>query len=269
LPKPEDTGSELRTLYASQGGVGEIFSAKVGDYVASRPDYPAALFDTLRGECRLAPGSLVADVGAGTGLLSRGLLVRGWRVVAVEPNAPMRDAAARLLGSYEGFQCVDGSAESMPVADSSVDLIAAAQAFHWFDVARAKAECLRVLRPDGQVALIWNDRVPQDPLHLALDEIFEEYGGAKRGALVAHEEHRDVSGFFGAATPKEFSWPHQHMLGETGLTALVFSRSYMPERDSPAGRHAVERVRNIFRRFAVGESLAVRYTTIAFLGRPQ
>ncbi len=74
---PLDTGSQLRSLYESEGGVKEIFSSKVADYVASRPDYPPALFDFLRAECNLRQGATVTDVGAGTGLLTHGLLSHG------------------------------------------------------------------------------------------------------------------------------------------------------------------------------------------------
>jgi ribosomal protein S18 acetylase RimI-like enzyme/SAM-dependent methyltransferase len=264
----DDTGAHLRSLYAAQGGVGEIFSAKVADYVASRPDYPDALFETLRRACGLTDGSAVVDVGAGTGLLTRGLLDAGYGVTAVEPNAAMLAAADRLLGHHPRYRSIAGTAEAMELAPASAALITAAQAFHWFDIERARAEFLRVLNPTGQVALIWNDRRHGDPLHTALDELFAEFGGAKRGALLAHEERHDVPRFFGSGPSAEYSWPHPHLLNEDGLLSLVFSRSYMPERDSAAGRLAAARVREIFQRFAGDGRLPVHYTTVAIIGRP-
>lgn len=264
----DDTGARLRSLYAAQGGVGEIFSAKVADYVASRPDYPAVLFETLRRTCGLTDGSVVVDVGAGTGLLTRGLLDAGYAVTAVEPNAAMRAAADRQLGQHPRYRSIAGTAEALELAPASAALITAAQAFHWFDIERARSEFLRVLGPTGQVALIWNDRRHGDALHAALDELFAEFGGAKRGALLAHEERHDVPRFFGAGPSAEYSWPHPHLLNEDGLLSLVFSRSYMPERDSAAGRLAAARVREVFRRFAEDGRLAVHYTTVAIIGRP-
>ncbi len=259
----------LRALCAEDGGVRSVFSDKVADYVASRPDYPAALFDTLQSHCVLQPAARVADVGAGTGLLSRGLLQRGWRVVGVEPNAPMRAAAEHFLAGHAGYQSADGSAESMPLKDSSVDLVTAAQSFHWFDVDAARSECLRVLNDRGQVALIWNDRRGDDPLHTKLDAIFAEFGGAKRVAIVDQGGRSDVPRFFGDATSQEWTWPHEHRLGAAGLASLVFSRSYMPARDSAAGRAAMQRVAMLFKELAVGGSVAVRYTTLAIVGRPR
>lgn len=264
----EDTGSRLRLLYEPQGGVGEVFGSKVADYAASRPDYPAQLFETLASTCGLRRESLIADVGAGTGLLTRGFLSRGYRVVAVEPNAQMRRACDDLLGSMAGYRSAEGRAERIRLESGSVDLVTAAQAFHWFDIERAREEFLRVLRADGQVALIWNDRLATDPLHAALDELFSEFGGEKRSALVAHEDRRDVPLFFRDAHPTTFKWPNEQLLTEDALLSLVLSRSYMPDRESPSGEEVRTRVRRIFDAEADQGSVRVRYTTVAIVGRP-
>jgi SAM-dependent methyltransferase len=264
----QDTGAALRSLYAPDGGVRTIFSARVADYIASRPDYPDALFDALGDRCTLRPEAMVADVGAGTGLLTRGLLARGYRAVAVEPNPAMRAACDRICGAVDGYRSVEGCAESIPLPSSSIDLVTAAQAFHWFEVEAARAECLRVLAPHGKVALIWNDRVSADPLHMALDEVFVEFGGEKRTALLAHEDRTDVPRFFGATRAEELSWPHVHRLDVEALLCLAFSRSYMPERQSPAGQEVAHRLRRIHDRFRDSGRVTVRYRTVAILGRP-
>lgn len=264
-----DTGARLRSLYEPQGGVGEIFSNKVTDYAASRPGYPAALFDALRSVCKLHPNAAVADIGAGTGLLTQGLLKQGYRVTAIEPSDSMRAAADQSLAHCPGYSSARGSAEHLSLPCASMDLITAAQAFHWFDIEAARSEFLRVLKPDGKVALIWNDRLLNDPLHIALDGIFAQYGGAKRGAMLAHDERSEVPSFFGASTPLECTWPHEHHLSEAALLSLVFSRSYMPERNSPAGQQAAAQVSELFQHLATSGSIAVRYTTVAIIGRPQ
>lgn len=265
-----DTGAQLRSLYAPQGGTGQIFSAKVRDYVASRPDYPAALFDALRAHCHLQPGAVVADVGAGTGLLTQGLLAEGYTVTAIEPSDAMRAAADLALAQrFVGYSSASGTAENLPLTNASVDLITAAQAFHWFDIQAARTEFLRVLKPHGQVALIWNDRVAGDPLHTALDAVFSQYGGAKRDAMLAHDERSEVPAFFGASAPLEMTWPHEHQLNVEGLLSLVFSRSYMPARDSTAGQQAGQQVHELFQSLAVDGGIAVRYNTVAIIGRPR
>ena len=259
----------LRDRYEPTGGVGQIFGPKVADYMASRPDYPRAMIELLRTECGLSAETTVADVGAGTGLLTRSLLQTGASVIAVEPNAAMRGACDHDLQSQPSYRSVEGSAEAMPLQDGSADLITAAQAFHWFDFERARAECLRVLRAAGQVALIWNDRLLGDPLHVALDDVFAEYGGEKRAALLAHEDRGNVPQFFGAGRLQTFEWPHEHVLSQDGLLGLVFSRSYMPTRESPPGQRVAAGVRAIFDALATDERIVVRYTTVLMLGRPQ
>jgi SAM-dependent methyltransferase len=178
-----EAGKRLRSLYSSDGGVTAAFASKVDDYVAARPPYPRQLFAFFSDVVGVKKGARVVDVGAGTGLFTAGLLDQGYDVLAVEPDDGMRRAADDLLRGFAHYSSAPGSAEAIPVAAGSVDFIVAAQAFHWFDLERARTEFLRVLRPGACVALVWNDRVLADPLHQALDEIFAEFGGQKRKAL--------------------------------------------------------------------------------------
>lgn len=244
-----------------------VFGAKVADYVASRPDYPPALFEALRARGWLAATHLVADLGAGTGLLTRDLLPHVRQVIAVEPNAAMRAASDALLRQDPRYLSVDGRAEATGLPDGVIDLITAAQAFHWFDIDAARRECLRILKPSGQVALIWNDRLLSDPLHQALGPVFETYGGEKRDALLAHEDRSRVAEFF-RGQYETLQFDHAHQLDREGLVSLVFSRSYMPAQNSPQGQAARATVAAIFDRHAVEDRVAVRYTTVAMIGRP-
>ena len=261
--------SRLRAIYAADGGGKAAFSSKVADYVASRPDYAPSLLTTLREQCGLTNGACIADVGAGTGILSRSLLESGCQVIAVEPNAAMRAAAETALAGRPGYRSVAGSAEAMPLAAGAVDLITAAQAFHWFDPEPARRECLRVLKPHGQVALIWNDRTADDPLQTVLDDLAARFGGAKRSAMVAQGERANLDVFFSGARWEEFAWPHEQHLTEAGMQSLVFSRSYIPARDSAEGRAIVDEVSRVFHQFAADDRISIRYETVLVLGRPE
>lgn len=261
-----DGGARLRALYAASGGLHAVFGDKVADYQASRPDYPPALFEQLAQG--LGAAAAIGDLGAGTGLLTEGLLARGWRVWAIEPNEGMRAACDRRLGGRPGYRSAAGSAEAVPLPDASLDLLTAAQAFHWFQIEAARAEALRVLKPGGQVALIWNDRA-DTPLHRALNEIFARHGGARRYALLAAEDRGQLDRFFLSAPPQQWQWPHAHRLDVRGLLSLVFSRSYMPRPDSPAGQAAASELLALFERLAEADGrVEVAYTTVLFLGRP-
>jgi SAM-dependent methyltransferase len=115
-------------------------------YERGRPDYPADAIAAIG----LPAGARVADVGAGTGKLTRALLAAGLEVVAVEPFAAMRAALP------DGIEVLAGTAEALPLADASVDAVACGDSFHWFDGARAAPELARVIRPGGVLALLWN-----------------------------------------------------------------------------------------------------------------
>lgn len=132
------------------------FGAGAAAYELARPGYPDEVLHTLREELALGAGSEVCDLAAGTGKLTRRLLELGASVVAVEPIEAMRVEAAAVLPP--SVTVVDGTAESIPLSDASVDVVTVAQAFHWFDAAASLAEIARVLRPGGGFALVWNER---------------------------------------------------------------------------------------------------------------
>lgn len=134
------------------------FSDRVADYVRARPSYPPQIVDVLCERCGLRDGAIIADIGAGTGLLAQVLLARGFEVIGVEPNDEMRRAGETMLDKFSRYRSIAGSAEATTLDARSVDMITAAQAFHWFDRPRTRTEFDRVLRPGGHVVLIWNDR---------------------------------------------------------------------------------------------------------------
>ncbi len=262
------TEAALRAAYEDSGGSRAVFSAKVADYVASRPGYPPALLDRLEALGALPPAARVADIGSGTGLLTADLIARGHEVFAVEPNQAMRAAADARLGGSARYRSVAGSAEATTLEAGTIDLVTAAQAFHWFAITAARAEFLRILAPAGQVALIWNDRVTDDPLHGAMDEIFARHGGAQRDALAAHEDLSAVPLFFGQGMSRTIELPHLQQLDRAGLVALALSRSYMPLRDSAEGLAAVHDTSAVFDAFARDGRVDVRYRCVAIVGRP-
>lgn len=140
------------------------FTGRAEDYDRYRQRYPTEeILSRLREWCGLAPDWLVADIGAGTGMVAEIFLANGHRVLALEPNADMRD---QMRASVEGqlgkaapqLEIVDATAEETQLPAASINIVAVGRAFHWFDQERALAEFRRILKPDGWVVLLAVDR---------------------------------------------------------------------------------------------------------------
>jgi ubiquinone/menaquinone biosynthesis C-methylase UbiE len=134
------------------------FSDRVEDYIKYRPNYPPDLVDALEKAMSLHGAEIIADIGSGTGISSLPFLTSGYKVLGVEPNKEMREAAEEQLQSFTNFTSIDGQAEKTNLPDNSVDVIVCGQAFHWFDRQKSKVEFNRVLAEKGNVVLVWNER---------------------------------------------------------------------------------------------------------------
>lgn len=130
-------------------------------YERARPGYPYAAVERIVGTAGIRAGTRVLDLAAGTGKLTRQLAARGAVCTAVEPSAAMRAVFGRVLPAVP---LAAGTAEAVPVAAHSFDVVVVAQAFHWFDSQTALYEIARVLRPGGWLALVWNERDESDPM---------------------------------------------------------------------------------------------------------
>jgi len=164
------------------------------------------------------------DLAAGTGKLTRPLLATGAEVIAVEPVAEMRAALPA------GARAVDGTAEAMPLPTASVDAVAVAQAFHWFDGDAALSEIHRVLRRGGVLALVWNRRKMDDPLNRAIEELIGPYRGRTStlhtGAWRTPFERTEL---FGPLEERVF--PNDQHLDADGLVDRIASISFIASLD--------------------------------------
>ena len=158
------------------------FTGRAEDYDRYRQRYPTAeILTRLREWCGLTPDWLIADVGAGTGMLAEVFLENSNRVLAIEPNPDMRNQMRSSVETHLGhptpqLEILDATAEATALPDASIDLIAAGRAFHWFDKDRALAEFRRILKPHGWVALVAadRDRDSKDPVYRAQIDAYEE-----------------------------------------------------------------------------------------------
>jgi SAM-dependent methyltransferase len=211
----------------------QSFGAVAELYDRIRPTYPAeALEWALAGA-----GTRVVDLGAGTGIMSRVLVGLGYDVVAVEPDALMRE---RLTAVSPTVTAHAGSAESIPLPDGSVDGVIAAQAYHWFDTTRALPEIARVLRPGGVFAAVWNDRDEATPWVHEYTYIIEGVAG---DAATRSRRQRSGVDFGPLFTPVEVArFRHETTQTRDSLFGLMHSRSYYLTASPAVRRELDERV---------------------------
>jgi ubiquinone/menaquinone biosynthesis C-methylase UbiE len=245
----------------------ERFSDRVGDYIKYRPSYPDGVITTLRDECGLTPATVVADVGAGTGILTRLLLDTKATVIAVEPNAEMRGAAEQMLGDYPGFSSVNGRAEATGLPAASVDIVAAAQAFHWFDTSKTKREFARILKPGGWVALIWNERRIDSAFGRAYEELLHRY--STDYADVGHRQITDdtLAAFYSPGRYETAAFPNHQDLTLDGLQGRVMSASYAPAAGHPKHRPMIEALHALFNAHQTDGLVRFEYTTQIYYGQ--
>ena len=244
----------------------ERFSSRVADYVLHRPGYPAAVLDVLGREIGFDFRWTVADIGSGTGISARLFLEHGNPVFAVEPNPAMRTAAEAWLRGREGFVSVDGSAEATGLAPASVDIVVAAQAFHWFSLPETSRELLRILRPPGWVALLWNVR------HLDGSEFLRGYESlllrfGTDYSTVRHERAEAALGdFFGGALTRRVV-ANEQRFDQPGLRGRLLSSSYAPPPGHPDHEPMLDALDGLFERHQEGGRVRMTYDTVIYVGR--
>jgi SAM-dependent methyltransferase len=245
------------------------FSARAESYAQARPSYPHAVLEVLD-LVRLKEPTVIADLGSGTGIFSRLLLESRAVVHAVEPNAEMRLLAERDLGHQPRFHSVAGRSEATTLDSTSIDLVTAAQAFHWFDLEPTRREVVRILRPEGRVALVWNDRdVGTTPFLRDFEAILLEHCPQYSELQGKSDTPEKFDAFFGTGRWARSTVANEQQLDRAGLVLRVMSSSYAPLEGSPGHEALVASLEAVFDRHARDGIVTLGYTTAIIVGRPQ
>ena len=244
------------------------FSNRVEYYIKYRPKYPQAIVDVLKKEGSLENSSVIADIGSGTGFLSELFLRNKNSVFAVEPNKEMRAAAEKLIPKGPNFISVNGSAEATTLDSHSIDFITAGQAFHWFEVEKSHTEFARILKLEGWVVLIWNDRKIDSTPFLIAYEAFLHTHGTNYGKI-QHKtfDPNRLKSLFGHERFKLRTFENFQVFERSGLKGRVLSSSYIPSKEQSGYDSMVKALNLLFDKFQVVGKVTFEYETKMFFGR--
>lgn len=212
----------------------------------------------------LAPDSVVADIGSGTGISSKLFLDNGNQVFGVEPNAQMRAAAEEYLERAPNFHSIDGTSTATTLRIASLDFVIAAQAFHWFDPEPTRDEFKRILKPGGWVALIWNERqIDTTPFLIEYEKLLLKY--ATDYTKVRHDNIDETTlGAFFEGEFRSATFPNEQVFDYEGLKGRAASSSYMPAESDERFPEMAEELRTLFDKHAQNDRISVFYDTNVF-----
>ena len=242
------------------------FSSKVSDYVKYRPTYPTEFIKYLVNEVGLS-NRIVADVGAGTGILTKLLAPDVKKICAVEPNFNMRSACEEYCSEFDNFLAVDGSAEQTGLLDDSVDFITVAQAFHWFDREKTKMEFQRILKTSGKVILVWNSRVAENIFIKENDELCRrvcpEFNGFSGGSDTSTEAYAD---FFKDGICENRVFENDRLLTLDAYIGGSLSASYAPAENDGNYKEFIDGLKDLFNKYSINKRLLLPNKTHSYIG---
>ncbi len=243
----------------------ERFTNRVENYHRYRPTYSEEFLSDIQQTGAIPAKSKIAEIGSGTGILTKQLLEAGWQVIGIEPNQAMREMAEKQRNQQPAFRSIQGTAEATTLEAKSVETIIAAQAFHWFDTEAARKEFLRILKPEGKVVLVWNIRQHSTEFLKSYEDFLHHY--STDYSLVDHQQFdwKGVAHFFRnhfqrkeAANPQMMGWPK--------LWGYYQSCSYALPHTHNQYNESKEALKMTFDKHAYDGLVSMLYHTIWYIG---
>ncbi len=244
-----------------------VYSSKAEKYARYRWDYAPAAIQAVFDIVPITRASSVADIGAGTGILTRHFTGRAGRVWAVEPNAEMRRLAQKALAADASCTVIDGSAEATTLPDHAVDLIGTAQAIHWFDPGPARAEFLRILKPGGWLALLRNYGAGDEPSR-AMEGLLTPENGVDFSRAARPPDKKPASFYYGHGDFQIRTFPFSSRQSWDEFIGSLLTASYMPDEDHPLYQNLESAARRVFEEFSADGRLEVKGETELVIEQP-
>jgi ubiquinone/menaquinone biosynthesis C-methylase UbiE len=242
------------------------FSAKAKKYAKYRWGYAPQAIQTIVETTGLFADSVVADIGSGTGILTKHFVDKARYVFAVEPSPEMRQQAVKELARYSSFHSIEAQAQATTLPDQSIDLITVGQALHWFEPEATKREFLRILRPGGWLAILWNKGA--DPvLGEALQELFREENGWDTSPAVNQPAGAPPSFYYGEEDFLRLSFPQVEEASWENFIGALGSAAPAPDEEHPLYGNFEKGARRIFDRFSLDGRIRSTFSTELCLGQ--
>jgi ubiquinone/menaquinone biosynthesis C-methylase UbiE len=244
-----------------------IFSKKAEKYARYRCDYSPEAVSFLFEKARLTSSSAVADIGAGTGILTRHFAGKVGQVYAVEPNDEMRALLERDLAGVPGLSILSTCAEDTGLPDQSVDVITVGTAIHWFDPQPTRQEFLRILKPGGWLAVLRNPSKNQR-MNAAVQSMLSEENGATVHAAGPAPWHPPVEFYYGKTDTAKYTFPFLIEEDWEAFLGAMVSQSNAPNEDHPLYPRFEAAARDVFNQFCRDEMIQVEAETEMYLEQP-
>lgn len=243
------------------------FDSKGSVYSKARPNYPDALFSYLLAEGVINKDTIAADIGSGTGIFTIALSKFANSVFAVEPNDDMRIKAEEKYKTIANITSINATAENTSLPDCSVDLVTVAQAFHWFDRVVFKHECKRILKSNGKVVLVWNDRDSDSEIikdNFAVNKKYcKDFKGSSNGIDFSKNAFSDF--FSGEFELVEFC--NNLVYTREDFIARNLSSSYAPKENDPIYDDYIKAITDVFEKHQTNGTVNYPYITRCYFGK--
>jgi len=243
------------------------FTRTVENYIRYRPGYPLEIIEFLQKTCHLDRKDIVADIAAGTGLLTEIFLKNGNHVIGIEPNADMRAAGQHYLRSYSNFTSLDATAEATTLESNSVDMITAGQAFHWFDPEKSRQEFARILKPEGWVVLAWNMSKQHIPFMDDYNQIWTKYLAPPTNENDSYLIEEGLRKWYAPGSITFKSFDNAQIVDFDGLRGRILSSSYCPTPDQPKYKPMLAKLKSIFNEHQADGKVTIDYECRICYGR--
>lgn len=241
-------------------------SERIENYLRYQPGYPKKIMNYLYEEVGLSRESVIADISSSTGVLTRLLLERGSRVVAIESDDKMREIAERLLGDeFQRFVSLNATAENTTLFNDSVNFIFCTHSFKQYCTDKCRNEFLRIMKPSGAVIFLYNRLNKEEGFLKEHQKLLDQYSIHLEKDECSGFSEDKISDFFGSTNYSYVSVPNRQNIDYEGAKAMLLSEISIPQGES-VYCEILDEFHNIFERHNQNRKVLLNYTTEAYMG---